>query len=178
MNRNSILGLFALALFVSLSACGDTETIEEPVTDAPSLSSSSSGNVFGAADDDSPLPADEVFFPDVFAEDDGSISIGFRMLPGYYIYRDRISARSLSDGVEIGAPEYPEGDIVNDDWFGEQVVFFNDVLANAEVTRPGTDARTVEVEVSYQGCKKDELCYLPVSKVISVELTAQVDSAE
>ena len=40
------------------------------------------GNVFGAADDDSPLPADEVFFPDVFAEDDGSISIGFRMLPG------------------------------------------------------------------------------------------------
>ena len=164
------IGLCTATFAVALGACAEPEApAEETLQPAPATA-----GVFGASNN-APPPAEEVFQPDVFAESDGSITLGFRMPQGYYIYRDKISLRSLSDGVEIGDLDLPPGEIVVDDWFGEQQVYFFDMMANASVTRGGQAA--IEVEVTWQGCKENELCYLPVSKVIPVELAAQVESA-
>lgn len=172
MTIYSKTGLFAAALTLTLVACAEPESPSDPVTETAPLAS----DAFGSASSNPPPPAEEVFQPDVFAESDGSVTLGFRMPAGYYIYRDKISLRSLTDGIELDALDLPPGEIVVDDWFGEQQVYYFDVMANAAVTRD-TDATDVEVEVTWQGCKEDELCYMPVSKIIPVELIAPVESA-
>lgn len=166
-------GLFLAVFAAALVACEDAE----PPPESTAQSAAPVADVFGSSSNNAPPPAEEVFLPDVFAEEDGSVTLGFRMPPGYYIYRDKISLRSLTDGVEIGALDLPPGEIIVDDWFGEQQVYYFDMMSNAAVGRDTNDAATVEVEVSWQGCKKDELCYMPVSKVIPVELAADVESA-
>ena len=45
--------------------------------------------------------------------------MGFRIIPGYYLYRDKLSVRSLSDGVMAGQLELPKGKIKVDEFFGE-----------------------------------------------------------
>ncbi|MEL7187131.1 MAG: protein-disulfide reductase DsbD domain-containing protein [Pseudomonadota bacterium] len=166
-------GLAVAAVATALLACAEQES---PAA-ATSQTAQPSSDPFGSTSGSQPLPADEVFFPDVFAEADGSVTLGFRMLPGYYIYKDKIVVRSLTDGVELGEPELPAGEIVVDDWFGEQQVYFNDVMAMTAVNRANTDVMSADIEVTWQGCKEDELCYMPTSKVISVQLAAQVESA-
>lgn len=166
-------GLCLAVLTAALAACGDPE----PPPDASTRTAPAATDVFGSRSSNAPPPAEEVFLSDVFAEDDGSITLGFRMPQGYYIYRDKISLRSLTDGVKIGKLELPSGEIIVDDWFGEQQVYYLDMMANAPVSRRSTDAANIEVEVTWQGCKENELCYMPVSKVIPVELAAQVESA-
>jgi len=42
-------------------------------------------------------PVDEVFFPDVFPVDGNKVEFGIRIVPGFYIYKDKVSVRSLSD---------------------------------------------------------------------------------
>lgn len=164
-------GLSAAALMLALVACAEPESPPD-VTASPAPPAA---DVF-ASSSNAPPPAEEVFLPDVFAEDDGSVTLGFRMPPGYYIYRDKISLRSLTDGIKLGGLDLPPGEIVVDDWFGEQQVYFHDMMANAAVTR-NNNSTSVEVEVSWQGCKENELCYMPVSKIIPVELVAPVESA-
>mgnify|MGYP001812215914 CR=1 FL=1 len=41
-------------------------------------------------------PVDEVFFPDVFPIDGNTVELGIRIVPGYYLYKDKITVRSLA----------------------------------------------------------------------------------
>ena len=124
--------------------------------------------------DDAPLPPDEVFFPEA-SLDGNELLFRVQMLPGYYLYKDKIEVRSLTEGVEIGEPVFlTSADIVSDQWFGEQEVFYIEAAATAPV---GADASDFLIELNYQGCKVDDICYLPVSREITIESTAQVESA-
>ncbi|MCH7899044.1 MAG: hypothetical protein IIC62_06840, partial [Proteobacteria bacterium] len=40
-------------------------------------------------------PPDEVFFPHVFAVDGNTVEVGFRIIPGFYLYKDKISVRII-----------------------------------------------------------------------------------
>ena len=117
-------------------------------------------------------PPDEVFFPDLFAVDGNTVEVGFRIIPGYYLYRDKIEVRSLSDNAMAGRLVMPEGTTHNDEFFGEQVVYYNEAVARLTVARATPDAMTLELEVRYQGCADAGLCYVPQTVVLSVELPA------
>jgi len=119
---------------------------------------------------DEVLPADQVFMPDAFAIDGNTIEFGIRLLPGYYLYKSKISVVSLSDDAKAGQLELPKGKMKTDEWLGEQEVYFDEVFGKVAIARATPEAMDLEIELSYQGCKVDGICYLPVSRVLTVSL--------
>ena len=115
-------------------------------------------------------PVDEVFFPDVFPVDGNRVEVGIRVVPGFYLYKDKISVRSLSDRAKAGRLELPKGKMKVDEYFGEMEVYQQDVLASLPVARATPDAMEFELELKYQGCAEGGLCYMPQTRVISVSL--------
>ena len=119
---------------------------------------------------DEPLPPDEVFIADAFAVDGNTIEFGIRVLPGYYVYKSKISVIALSDDVKAGQLDLPKGKIKTDEWLGEQEVYFDEVFGKVAIARATPKAMNLDIELSYQGCKVDGICYMPISKVLSVSL--------
>ena len=119
---------------------------------------------------DRALPADEVFFPNAFAVDGNTIEFGIRLLPDYYLYKSKITVRSLNDKAMAGQLDLPKGKIKTDEWLGEQEVYFNEVFGRVAIARATPAAMDLEIELGYQGCKVDGICYLPITKVLTVSL--------
>ena len=164
-------------LFLSMSAsCAESGEPESASADF-SLDGAGATDVFGAGD--GPLPADEVFFPE--AQFDGDeLLFRVQMLPGYYLYKDKIELRSATEGVTFDDPMFlSSSETISDAWFGEQEIFYIEAAATSTWSADTSAAGEVEIELTYQGCKEDEICYLPVSRIISVELpaTPQADTA-
>lgn len=129
------------------------------------------GSLPGSALDEA-LPADEVFVANAFAIDGNTIGFGIRLLPDYYLYKSKIAVRSLSDRAKAGQLVLPDGKRKTDEWFGEQEVYFDEVFGEVAIARATAAAMELEIELSYQGCKVDGICYLPISKVFMVSLPA------
>jgi len=127
------------------------------------------GSLSGNSLDDV-LPADQVFMPDAFAIDGNTIEFGIRLLPDYYLYKSMISVVSLNDNAKAGQLELPKGKMKTDEWLGEQEVYFDEVFGKVAIARATPEAMDLDIKLSYQGCKVDGICYLPVSKVLTVSL--------
>lgn len=119
-------------------------------------------------------PPDEVFFPDVFVVDGNTLEIGFRIIPGYYLYKDKISVRILTEGFRSGSLELPKGKMHSDEFFGEQEVYYDEAVGKLSLARSVADPVDIELELGYQGCADAGLCYLPQTKRVSVSLPEAV----
>jgi len=117
-------------------------------------------------------PVDEVFFPDVFPVDGNKVDVGFRIVPGFYLYKDKISVRSLNDVAKAGRLDLPKGKLKVDESFGEMEVYLESIVAPLAIARATPDAMDLELEVNYQGCAEGGLCYMPQTRVITVSLPA------
>ncbi|MDJ0916751.1 MAG: protein-disulfide reductase DsbD [Woeseiaceae bacterium] len=117
-------------------------------------------------------PPEAVFFPDVFVVDGNTVEVGIRIEPDYYVYRDKISVAVKSGAARATSLELPDGKMKNDQFFGEQEVYYLEAVGRVAVARGTTEPTTVEFEVGYQGCAEGGLCYLPIKDVIAVELPA------
>ncbi len=115
-------------------------------------------------------PVDEVFFPDVFPVDGNKVEFGIRIVPGFYIYKDKLSVRSLSDQARAGQPELPKGKMKTDEYFGDVEVYLDSFVAPVSIARATPEAMDLEVEVGYQGCAEGGLCYMPQTRVFTVSL--------
>ena len=125
-------------------------------------------------------PVDEVFFPEVFAVDGNAVEVGIRVIPGFYLYKDKIAVRSLSDSARAGRLDLPKGKMKVDEYFGEMEVYPSDLLAPLAIARATPEAMDLELELKYQGCAEGGLCYMPQTRVLTVSLpqaTAVADLA-
>ncbi|NIQ96468.1 MAG: protein-disulfide reductase DsbD, partial [Desulfuromonadales bacterium] len=111
-----------------------------------------------------------MFFPDVFAVDGNTVEVGFRILPGFYLYKDKISVRAASDGVMAGQLELPEGKLKTDEFFGESEVFYDAVVGRLAIARGTPEPVSIDLEIAYQGCADAGLCYTPQTVILSVDL--------
>ncbi len=121
------------------------------------------------------LPVDEAFV--ISAESSGAdrITLRWSIAENYYLYRDKVKVLTATADARLGTTSIPGGEITHDDYFGEQVVFYKEMVANVPVSAP-KDSRDIDLEVSYQGCADEGLCYPPTTKRIRVAL-APVGSA-
>lgn len=115
-------------------------------------------------------PPDEVFFPDLYAVDGNTVEVGFRIIPGYYLYKNKISARVIGDNARAGSLELPAGTMHSDEFFGEQEVYYTEAIARLSIARATPEPTELTIEVNYQGCADDGLCYLPQTKLLTVSL--------
>lgn len=109
------------------------------------------------------LPVDEAL-PFNYTTDNGAIALTWNVTPGHYLYKSRIQVSSLTEGVELGIPEFSmPGTLTDDEFFGEMTVFFEPVEARIPIQLPeGT--REAELQVTYQGCAEAGLCYPPQTR--------------
>ena len=91
---------------------------------------------------------------------------------GYYLYRDKFSFASLTDGVRVDGPavEVPRGKVKQDESFGEVEVNTGLVSVETPLLRAGAGITEALFRVGYQGCKEGSVCYPPQQKQVSVSL--------
>ena len=121
---------------------------------------------------------DEFLDPDIAfqlaatADGPDRVKIIWEIAPEYYLYRNRLKVTTASTGVTLGPLALPTGESHTDEYFGEQEVYREELIATLPVARPGGSALAVPLEVTYQGCADAGLCYPPITKTLNVDLPA------
>ncbi len=117
------------------------------------------------------LPADEAFVLTASSDSPDRITLHWVIADGYYLYRDKVKVAVAAGDAQLGTPSIPGGEVRNDEYFGDQVVFFGQMDADVPVAA-AADSRAIALDVGYQGCAEAGLCYPPTQKTVQVQLAA------
>ncbi|MGY0650814.1 protein-disulfide reductase DsbD family protein [Luteimonas sp. A537] len=127
-----------------------------------------SGGAAGAL----PLPEAQAFAFEAIADDGDTLLMRFTPAPGYYLYRDRSSFTLEADGIQAGTPRWPRGVAHHDEYFGEVVVYFDQVNVPLPLRRSHGEAREATLTATFQGCQDGGICYPPMTRSVRVSLPA------
>lgn len=116
-------------------------------------------------------PPDQVFHFSAYAKDANTIEAVWQIANGYYLYRQKFHFASSDPNVSLGAPDFPQGQIESDRYFGTQEIYRQSVTAMIPVTRGANDGR-IPLAVTYQGCADKGLCYPPITKTVNINFGA------
>lgn len=112
-------------------------------------------------------PEDAFKFSAAIRDDGRGIEARFTIADGYYLYRERFGF-AASDGVQLGAPQYPPGKIKFDKTFDRELeIYRGNVTVNLPV-QPGSGAFTLTAKL--QGCADQGVCYLPEARTAKLLL--------
>ncbi len=124
--------------------------------------------------DDELLPPDQAFALTTRAADARTIEARWDIAPGYYMYRDKFRFELLSGDATLGAVQLPPGKKKEDPSFGTVETYTKSVIARAPVTSTKSDALTLRVRITAQGCNEPVgVCYPPIKKEVSFSLPSK-----
>jgi thiol:disulfide interchange protein DsbD len=113
------------------------------------------------------LPVNEAFSFD-FKQQGNQLLISWVIADGYYMYRDKLTFKA--EGAVIGEINLPRGKIHNDEYFGEQEVFYSFVQIPVGIKQASKEGT---FKVTFMGCAEGTLCYPPTTRdVILTEVSA------
>lgn len=106
------------------------------------------------------LPADEAFKVESSIEGN-TLLFHWTIADGYYLYKHRFKFKPLSpESAKLGQPTiHQKGKIKEDPTFGTVEAYYHEVDISVPVLAPS--AGSIEVQVGYQGCADQGLCYIP-----------------
>lgn len=117
------------------------------------------------------LPPDEAFGLEMVARDAHTLQANFRITPGYYLYRDKITFATQDKLVKVTAVNLPKGEMKHDANFGDTEVFHQSFQAQITLAGPNNNpATSITMNAVYQGCSEQGLCYPPITKTFPVSL--------
>lgn len=105
--------------------------------------------------------------------DASQVEARFRVAPGYYLYRDKISFTAEGE-VQLGPPVMPAGKIKEDEFFGRVETYRGDLRIRIPVrgvVRPFT------LNANFQGCADVGVCYPPQSARVLIQPVAAAAAA-
>ena len=106
------------------------------------------------------LPAEEAFRLS-HHEEPSSVVFRWDIADGYHLYRKHLKFASLTPGVELGAPDYPQGHLEHDDNMGDMEVYRGHLEVRVPLSQRGSVPKAVQLEVTAQGCADVGVCYRP-----------------
>ncbi|MBX4994790.1 thiol:disulfide interchange protein DsbD [Rhizobium binae] len=106
---------------------------------------------------ETPLAMNDAFKFSVDRTPSGAIHLRWQMPPGYYLYRQYLSAKTV-DGSSVPLITFPGTEKIDPN-FGKSEVYFD--RAEAELGPVGSS-----VTVTYQGCQEHGLCYPPARRIV------------
>ena len=124
------------------------------------------------------LPVDQAFAPSAIALDGSRVELDWRIAPGYYLYKDRISVASKTGDVGLGSLVLPAGKHHHDEFFGDSEVYVDNLTAELPLARATPAPMDVELDVTYQGCAEAGLCYPPTTRTLAVALPEATSVSE
>jgi thiol:disulfide interchange protein DsbD len=120
--------------------------------------------------DDEFLPPDQAFQVAAVADGADRVRVEWVIHEGYYLYKSRIKFATTDSQVQLGTAVLPTGKKKHDEYFGDQEVYHDEVVATVPVMRSGVGAVELPLDVTYQGCADAGLCYPPITKNLKVSL--------
>jgi thiol:disulfide interchange protein DsbD len=123
---------------------------------------------------------DEILHPDVAfrltteVKDANTIIAYWQITDKHYLYRNKFKfIIKEGEGVQLGNAVLPPGETKTDEFFGKIQVFHHDAEAIIPINRSDTQARSIKIQFTYQGCAEETgICYPPIRKTINFDLPA------
>jgi thiol:disulfide interchange protein DsbD len=141
------------------------------------------------------LDPDRAFQPQVRRRDLGTAEVKFEVVPGYYLYRDRLRVESVSVPLSsaggklksdaVAAPaalavSMPHGRMVDDPTFGHVEIFDKTITFTIDLNispaaggaaKGGGGKTATKFIVTSQGCAKAGVCFPPQQHVFALPAT-------
>ncbi len=123
-------------------------------------------------------PSDEILDPEiafrVIADIDSNnkLVLNWEIEPGYYLYKNKFSVEPANPSINLGNYIFPKGKEKDDPAFGLVEVYYG--KNNVSIPFQVRDAilKDFDLNVAYQGCKEDSVCYPPIKKSLAVTIPA------
>ncbi len=153
------------SLLISISAVATP--LAGPAPGSSSASSISEALAGKPDNKDDFLEPDQAFQLSINVSDMETLQADFKVAPGHYLYKDRISF-TLADGTKLAAT-LPQGEIKQDPTFGETEVYHHPFQVSISLKHAG--ASSISLQAIYQGCSEKGLCYAPIKKNFDIALS-------
>ena len=115
------------------------------------------------------LPPDEAFRFVAAVQGPKALLLTFDIAKGYYLYQERFHFDAQTPGVVLGKPGFPPAHKKFDKNLGHEVAHYRTqvVIPLPVDAAPGA----FKLQVTYQGCSDQGLCYPPIDKTVDASLT-------
>lgn len=122
------------------------------------------------------LPPDQAFKLSAQALSRSQLEFSWDIAEGFSLYQKNMRFESKTAGVELGAPGFPEGKTQHDEVLGDTIHYRNKLTVPVPVSADNT-AGSVAVQVRYQGCSDQGVCYPPQKKTLDIALPVAAASS-
>jgi thiol:disulfide interchange protein DsbD len=96
-----------------------------------------------------------------------TIALHWEISKGYKLYRDRVKVSAEGGAAKVTLPALPKGIMITDPTTNEKLEIYHDKLSVDAPLVKADGPFTLNVE--YQGCAEDGLCYPPMTKSFKVD---------
>ena len=128
-----------------------------------------------AADDGFLDPAKAfVLRAEVVGAEKNTLSLNFKIAPGYYMYRERFEFVAQTQALTLGEPTFPKGEVKHDPTFNKEMeLYFKDIeillpLVTTSLASANTAGQTLNIKLTGQGCASAGLCYPPMDFFVTL----------
>lgn len=115
------------------------------------------------------MPVDQAFAFD-FKQEGNKVTLNWVIADGYYMYRDKL--KFSVNGAELGTIELPKGKPHNDEYFGEQEVYYTYIDIPVGLKQADDNGT---LSVTFMGCAEGKLCYPPTKCDVILKAVAAND---
>ena len=111
---------------------------------------------------------------EVVGAEKNTLSLKFKIAPGYYMYRERFEFVAETSALKLGEPIFPKGQIKYDPTFNKEMeLFFKDIEILLPLTASPQAAliaadQTYKIKLTGQGCASAGLCYPPMDFFVAL----------
>lgn len=100
-----------------------------------------------------------------------TVEVRYQVRKGYYLYREKLSFSTDTEGVTLSEAQLPTGKPYEDPYFGKSEIYRENLVALLTVTAPpGTTRFTLAAKS--QGCWDGGICYPPLTQTADLDLAA------
>lgn len=123
---------------------------------------------------DESLTSEQAFALGQPALEGDKLTIQWVVAPDHYLYKDKFLVKVFDpQGVTVGEPELPSGEVKQDEFFGKIEAIHDLAAIHLPVKRTEAGkAGSFVLELGWQGCAENVLCYPPELKAFKVTLPA------
>ena len=130
----------------------------------------------GSSSSDEILDPEIAFRVSADVHSSNQLILNWEIEPGYYLYQNKFAANSEHASVSIGSIAFPKGKLKQDPAFGEVEVYYGQGSALIPFGLTDSALKEFKLEVAYQGCKEDSVCYPPTKKTLAIAIPENLDS--
>lgn len=127
-----------------------------------------------AVDSEDLLPPDQAFqftYKDKAKKAD-RLLLSWDIANGYYLYRHKLKFTSLTPGIKIGEQSFPVNHTKHhDEFFGDVEIYRDHLEVEILLQRQDPKVNQLMLDVTFQGCADLGVCYMPIKKTVSFDLS-------